>query len=224
MKQLAIGTTTEYDLNAAALPGVLVRIDNTSTLWSESGVAHLVAVYLRVGKSANPLTAGANITVTPVVGPASASVRAVASHIKTVAAVTTIIIWVTDPVILTANEDTIKVYVHSDNASDTNVTVVATLMEVSNFDVNGRVDVGKNLGTAVTLGGAGSDKLDVNVNDWNDVDAKSSGSNYPQVDVFSVGDATPISRANIQTEVEEGLVAKYTQAIINNMKSFFKRF
>ncbi len=86
----------------------------------------------------------------------------------------------------------VKVTVNSTDANDTSVQCNSFLYSTEpTMDAAGRIDVGNIIGTPPTLGGAGSDKLDVNVNDWNDVDAKSSASDLPQVDVVTIGDETP---------------------------------
>jgi len=205
MKQLAIANEDTYDLNGAGLPGAMIKLDGDSLSWTDSGIAHWMVVFLEIGSTSNALSGTGNLTITPKIGLGSLSVRSLISHVKTCVIDATRVKWSTDPFPLTANQNFLKFYVYSDNVNDVEVSVIATLIEVASFDSNGRVDVGKMLGTAVTLGGAGSDKLDVNVNDWNDVTAKSSASDYPQVDVVSVGDETPTTLTDIKNAVNSAV-------------------
>lgn len=145
MKQLAIGDSAEYDLNGTALPGILININAANTNYVESGVAHHVKVVLKIGLAGKLLTGNGNITVTPLIGTGVAAARPLISHIKTKpCGGITIVTWATDPIPLTAIEDTLRIKLHSDDAGDTDITVVATVVEVGSAltDANGNVIAG----------------------------------------------------------------------------------
>ncbi len=139
MRQLAKGTSTTYDIyNGGALPGAAIRLDGVNEYWAESGVAHWVVVNLQIGIAFNPITAGATITVSVATGTTDGNARIMMSHVVTGTATTTQNMWTTAPIVLTTTYDTIKVYVHSDNAADDVTTVTATLLDIHSFapDVN----------------------------------------------------------------------------------------
>ncbi len=215
MKQLAIGTSTEYDLNpVGGLPGVLIRLDGTDTFFGNDSTARYVVVNLHIGAAPKPLTGTAAITVTPELGGLAAGARVILSEVKTVTATDTIVQWQIGPIAMSAIEDTLQVYVFSNDNSDADITVVATVMEAGSAltDSNGRVDVGSWAGTTATLGGPSTaQKPDVNVNAWADSAAQIavSASGYPQVDVFSVGNATPIAYSDFN---DISTLESYTQA------------
>ena len=200
MKQLTIGNSAEYDLNGTALPGVFVKLNADNPNYVENDTAHYVVVSLHIGTDTKPLDATANITVTPKVGSTGSAASALISHVKTVLAGLTIVMWQTDPILLTAVEDSLRIYVHSDNANDVDVTVVATVMEASPVDANGRVDLGSALGEAQTVSATGKKLM---------------------VDMYSSGDATPMSLTDILGKVYEGLSSVVTTiAVADSTTSF----
>ena len=146
MKQLVAGTTTEYNLNSTALPGVAIRLNLTSLNYTESGVAHYVMIHIVVGAVAKPLNGSGNLTITPQTGPSALGAKPLISHVRTVPITTVRHYYDTDPIMLTAVDDTLELHIYSDNANDADVTVVATVMEVIISDTNGRHNVSLVLG------------------------------------------------------------------------------
>lgn len=201
-KQLAQEAVAQYDLNGTALPGVAIDLGGTFNEYAEPGVAHRVIVVLRIGGTTKPVVNGATLTVTPKIGTVFANAKTVLNKVEAVTTDSTIVQFETEPILLNATQDTLLIYLHSDNAGDTDVDVIATVVEIDSFDANGRVDLSKWLGTAAET---------------------PSTAGRVATDVVSVGNATPISKANIQTEAEEAIVAKFTEALIANLKSFMDR-
>ena len=200
MKQLAIGTTNEYDIYTPGLPGVLIALNGVTLNYTDPGVAHYITLLLHIGDSTGYLAGSGTITVTQQIGTAAGAARTVINAVETGAVDATESMWVTKPVALSALEDTIRVYVHSDNASDTAVTIVAEVFELESTDVNGRVDVGSWLGTAA---------------------ATPETAGVPSVDVYSTGGATPISLADILGKVYEGLSSVVTAVVTSDTTTSF---
>ena len=164
--------------------GDYIKINGADDSYDFSSVAQLIIIVLRIGVGGN-VTNGANITVKFYTGLSNLTRRTLFgpgtdSHIFTTDATT--VQWQSEPIAMPVAWDRIQVHVKSDSASDTTAVIEAYIYDVLGQDVDGRVDVGSALGTAVTLT---NDQLDVNA-------AQSGG-------------ATPLTAANINAEVDTAL-------------------
>lgn len=137
MKQLAIGTTAEYDLNTAGAPGIIVRLDATATFWADSGVPHQIVVSTKIGGIGGAaLTVGATVTVQYEIGSGvGTNTRPIDSHTAVVTSASAGVILIqSETITMTAIDDTLEVYIYSNNGGDTGVSVVATVMDVDAYD------------------------------------------------------------------------------------------
>ncbi len=213
MQEFIIAEPENYDLTQSP-DGAVIRLTQTDTEIGADSIARRVVVHIRIGQNQN-LNGSGILTVTPKVGGAAASARPIPTFVESGAISNIRMSWQTKPIVLTSTEDTLVVLVHSDNANDVAVDIVAQVVNLDIVDTSGRVDVGSWLGTPVTLGGPSSaQKPDVNLNAWADSAASIavSASGYPQVDVFSVGNATPISVADVADGVWDETATDHVSA------------